>query len=500
MNNNTDIRNLKTTKSNLIVPKVYSEVFRDNFTKFILSSGRVSGKTSVLYLLWWMTIQANPDKDIVILQSTTAEIKDSIINEIDKFLIDLGFSVGNNNAADFYIPESKQFIRRRGAKGETRIFPITDYKGGQRTRGITTKNPICLVLYEECQKNVDANVVEQSLATFNRQLDKKAKIVIVGNNEAAGHWFVDFVEAKRKDPTWHVIYANCWDIWNLLNHQTQQEILGMKEHNYIEYRRMYLGDIHASTSDVVIPQFKREKHYKERHELPERLISMVTVGVDHATVNDTFAVVPVATLDDGTSQTLEVCYNDPKETQFALSPSQQFEILDDFLLFLDGKYGFSYNQVPVILCIDGTDAAFGREVMHQKNTSHNKQVWRNVKVHRFTDKNKSVNLALIKNIFAYGVLTILNEGKTMYDGRENKHRLAREIESQRYKPGRKLDDKIPNDLVDALEYALVSYYKNTYNMSLPERLEGPNGKKREILTASNIKLNTKEKRRIFGNV
>jgi hypothetical protein len=68
----------------IIIPKVYAPIFTDKkHNKFLLSSGRCSGKTSILVDLIYATINAEPDKDIVILQATSSEIKDSIIVEIE---------------------------------------------------------------------------------------------------------------------------------------------------------------------------------------------------------------------------------------------------------------------------------------------------------------------------------------------------------------------------------------------------------------------------------
>ena len=86
----------------------------------------------------------------------------------------------------------------------------------------------------------------------------------------------------------------------------------------------------------------------------------------------------------------------------------------------------------------------------------------------FTMKKKDINLGIIKNAFAYNVLTILNEGVCDWRGAPNKHRLKHEIQAQRYKNG-KLDPNIPNDLCDALEYGLLPYYTNCYNLSFPAR-------------------------------
>lgn len=462
------VNNRGLSTNNLLIPSVYKEIFLDNYRYFILSSGRISGKTSILVAIWWVFTNKYPDRDIVVLQATATEIKDSIINEIEKFLTRSGFDVGDSPTNEWYIPKAKDRIVKKGKEGATYFYPITDSKGGQRSRGITTKRPLSLVLYEEAQKNKDANVVEQSVITFIRQLDKEAKLIIVGNNETIGHWFIDYVNEKKQDPEWCYIYANCYHIWGLLNEQTRNFIENSKRVNYTEFRRVFLGDIFANTSDVVFPQFERKKNYKKAFELEQHYISTLIVGIDHATANDTFAVVPVAVLDDGTTQTLEVCYDDPEETNRTLAPTEQCDMLDDFLAFIDEKYGIAANQLQTVLSVDGAASPFIAQLNHLKKTSPNKEMWKYIKVKAFTMKKKDINMGIIKNAFAYGVLTILNEGLYQWNGQVNKHRLAKEIEKQRYKNG-KLDAAIKNDLCDALEYGLIPYYTNCFNLSFPIR-------------------------------
>ena len=462
------LNNNGLSADNLLIPDVYKEIFYDNYRYFVLSSGRISGKTSILVAIWWVFINKFPDRDIVFLQATATEIKDSIINEIEKFLKNSNYDVGDDVSCDWYIPKSHDRVVHKGQQGGTFFYPITDSKGGQRTRGISTKNKLSLVLFEEAQKNKDANVVEQSIATFIRQLDMEAKMIVVGNSETIGHWFIDFVNEKKQDPEWCYIYANCYNIWGLLNEQTRNYIENYKKVNYTEFRRMFLGDIFASTSDVVFPQFTREKNYKRAYQLDEHYIVTLIIGIDHATANDTFFVTPVAILDDGTAQTLEVCYDDPSETNKTLAPTEQCDLLDEFLGFLDDKYGIAYNQLHTILSVDGAASPFIAQLKHLKKTSPRKKMWKYIDIKGFTMKKKDVNLGIIKNAFAYNVLTILNEGTSMWNGEPNKHRLVKEIEAQRYKKG-KFDPSIKNDGCDSLEYALVPYYSNCYNLSFPIR-------------------------------
>ena len=453
----------------IIIPKVYAPIFTDKeHNKFLLSSGRCSGKTSILVDLIYATINAEPDKDIVILQATSSEIKDSIIVEIEKFYRNKGFDVGDKPTNEIYIPAAKdKVIFNDGThKGGIYIFPITDSKGGQRARGIATKNPLSLILFEEVQKNRDANVLNQALATFIRQANG-AKIVVVGNNETLGHWFTTWAAKKRKDVDWVYIYATYLDIWSLLNKETQEYILNFKRTDPQEYRRMYLGDVRATVNDKVFPQFVRGIHYKLSKDLiPQRIVKLI-VGIDHATANDKFSVCPLAILADGTCQTLQICVDNPLETQRSLAPTEQCDILDDFMQFLDDEYGFSYNATQIIMSIDGAASPFIAQVKHTKKTSHNK-IWKYVKVCRFTMKKKDFNMGIIKSALALKVLMILNEGKYEWNGARNHHWLCHELEAQRYKNG-KLDASIPNDVVDSLEYALIPYYTNCYNLSWPIR-------------------------------
>ena len=472
----------ETKQRQINIPVVYKELFLSNYKKFLLASGRISGKTTIITELWFYYATRYPNNDIIILQSTTTEIKDSIINEIESFLREQGFDVGDNPNCEWYIPKAHDKVVHRGEVGKTMFKAITDSNGsnGQRTRGMKAANKLSLVMYEEAQKNKNADVIEHSLATFVRQLDpevKDAKIIVVGNNETVGHWFVDFANEKRQDPEWCSIYANCYDIWNFLNEDTKKMIEGLKKSNYLKFRQMYLGDIYANTSDVVFPQFDRKYNYKTIDKIEHHMITTLIIGVDHATANDTFAVVPVAILDDGTAQTLEVCYDDPEETNRTLAPSEQCDLLDEFLYFLDNKYGIAYNQLKTILSVDGAAAPFIAQLKHLKHTSPHKAMWKYIEVKAFTAKKKDENMGIIKNAFAYDadnsksgrkVLTILNEGMYMWNRAGNKHRLAHEIEAQRYKNG-KLDPKIKHDLCDALEYGLIPYYRNCYNMSFPIR-------------------------------
>ena len=165
MSKNKDLINSNgLSKDNILIPDVYKEIFYDNYRYFILSSGRISGKTSILVALLWVYFNKYPDRDIVVLQATSVEIKDSIINEIRAFLENSNFDVGDTRDCEFYMPKTNDRIERKGHKGLILFFPITDSKGGQRSRGIKTPHKRSLVVYEEAQKNRDKNVTNAWLS------------------------------------------------------------------------------------------------------------------------------------------------------------------------------------------------------------------------------------------------------------------------------------------------------------------------------------------------
>lgn len=143
-------------------------------------------------------------------------------------------------------------------------------------------------------------------------------------------------------------------------------------------------------------------------------------------------------------------------------------MLDEFLGFLDDKYGIAYNQLRHFERGRARSKPFNAQLKHLKKTSPRKKMWKYIDIKGFTMKKKDVNLGIIKNAFAYNVLTILNKCVYVEQSEPNKHRLVKEIEAQRYKKG-KLDPSIKNDGCDSLEYALVPYYSNCYNLSFPIR-------------------------------
>ena len=48
------LNNKGLSATNLLIPSVYKEAFLDNYRYFLFSSGRISGKTSILVALWWV--------------------------------------------------------------------------------------------------------------------------------------------------------------------------------------------------------------------------------------------------------------------------------------------------------------------------------------------------------------------------------------------------------------------------------------------------------------
>ena len=160
--------------------------------------------------------------------------------------------------------------------------------------------------------------------------------------------------------------------------------------------------------------------------------------------------------------------------------------MENFLEFLDNKYGIIGNGIQVIISIDGAAVNFRKDLLHFINTTKNRALWRGIRVYGFTMKKKDTNLGVLRNAFHYGVLTILNEGNKNWEGGINEHRLCHEIESQRFKNG-KLDPKIPNDLCDALEYGVIPYYSNCYNISFPVRRQDANNHINDIKRIANFK-------------
>ena len=82
----SDVDNQTLNANNITVPLVYAPLFQDDYKRFILSSGRISGKTSMLVCLWWVFANKYPNQDIATgktktLEKTTVRDRDGNIKE-----------------------------------------------------------------------------------------------------------------------------------------------------------------------------------------------------------------------------------------------------------------------------------------------------------------------------------------------------------------------------------------------------------------------------------
>ena len=93
----------------------------------------------------------------------------------------------------------------------------------------------------------------------------------------------------------------------------------------------------------------------------------------------------------------------------------------------DEKYGIAGNQLNTMLSVDGAASPFIAQLKHLKKTSKHKAMWKFINIKPFTLKKKDTNLGIIKNAFAFKVLTILNEGMYNWDKSINKHRLEKKL-------------------------------------------------------------------------
>ena len=57
------LNNSELSADTILIPSVYREIFLDNYRYFLLSSGRISGKTSILVAMWWLYMNKYPDRE-----------------------------------------------------------------------------------------------------------------------------------------------------------------------------------------------------------------------------------------------------------------------------------------------------------------------------------------------------------------------------------------------------------------------------------------------------
>lgn len=445
---------------NLEIITPYDRLYTTDKKTIVLYSPRISGKTKAIIQMLFAYCNKYPKNDIVIARANYNSLQDSLYAEIMALQEELGVRG--------FFKALKAPLTIKAVTG-TRIY-FTGIGGADdsRTRGLKTRQPISLILFDETQQLKNELNLKHAMATFIRALDDRidSKMVIAGNPEQPkAHWWNTFCKKHRTLGRYEFIDATYLDIIKYLPKVAVEEIEIERDMNPQMYKFMYLGEIDDLMGGAYA-QFDSKRHYIDEQQATEMFagerIEYIIFGGDGAISHDATAIVPVALMSSGRGVVLERFFYDPLQNGMTLSTMQLVEYIKTYLEEMDAKYNLYQNNIGVVWAVDNAS----QDLIAQLN--YELPEWHMVKA--FTKKNIIRNNNVVNNAFAKNMLYVknFNGQKNYFNGRwENNDKLVDQLESVVWK-NYKLDPEIPNDLTDALTYGVNYYFLNPDNLRLPE--------------------------------
>lgn len=448
--------------------KPYAPLYDPNNHRIIGNTGRNSGKSYEVAFLAALWVEKYPKHDIMYCRANSNSIGDSIFNEMIEKLDMLGIRYRATKSPYHVITEYGNEIWFKGLDGNA-----------NRTKGTKPPRKYSMVIFDECEEIRRELNLTNADSSFIRNVDESIewKFVFLGNPaEVRSHWWNTWCANHRNAKGYAHIDCNWRLIAKKLSQATKDEIELTYRINPQLAKFLYDGDI-SDLAGGAYTTFKRETHVITPQELNKRFgserIEALIVGGDGAIMNDTTALAPIAVLSSGRGVVLERFICDPKYIGHALAPSQYADLVKLYTDWMERKYGFRANGVPVYFLIDCAAADFVLQLQYTLSNYYD--------IRAYTDKNVLRNTATVNNVFARNALYVVDYGGyydwTRYNVtqaeppmvRTDTDVLVEQLESVVWK-NNKLDPAIPNDVSDALVYGAQIYASpEALDITLPER-------------------------------
>ena len=441
----------------------YAPLYAPENHRIIINSGRNSGKSYEVAGLAAVWLTKYPEHDVMYCRANSNSIGDSIFNEITEKLDLLGIGYKANKSPYHIVTEYGNEVWFKGLDGDS-----------NRTKGTKPRRKFSMVIIDECEEIRRELNLTNADSSFTRHIDETIewKFLFLGNPaEVRAHWWNVWCAKHRRAKGYTFIDCNWRQIAKKLSQATKDEILLTYHINPQLARFLYDGDI-SDLMGGAYTTFNPDKHIITPQQagalFGHEQIETVIIGGDGAIMNDTTALCPIAILSSGRAVVLERYISDPRYIGHALATSQHAEQIGIYMDWMERKYGFIQNGVPVFFLIDCAAADLIVQLRYSLNGYYD--------IRAFTDKNVLRNTATVNNVFARNAAYIIDyQGyfdwtRYNYATRQapfvptETDLLAEQLGSVVWK-GNKLDPAVPNDVSDAFVYG-CAVYANPANLDI----------------------------------
>ena len=158
------------------VSKPYAPFYDATIRNIIANTPRASGKSFEMAQKVAITKVAYPCHDIVVFRANANSLEASVVNEVMEKFVMLGYG---SRVKQYSKPLR---IELDGGKSVIWFMGVSGHDKS-RVRGFKPRNPLCLIVGDECQQISEESNLKHALATFRRYLDTNIdyKVILCGN-------------------------------------------------------------------------------------------------------------------------------------------------------------------------------------------------------------------------------------------------------------------------------------------------------------------------------
>lgn len=427
----------------------------------VLPGGRSSGKTRNDELATVPLLMEEKRGDIWYCRSEQERIGKTIFQSMQSTIASFGFTLGNNERADFKLSKSPYEITCNRTGNKVQFLAIN--KDINRTKGYEPPSGhVKRVILEEANEPDGQIYVEALKSTALRFMDENSKIIYKYNPPPSRkHWANIYYPKLVRDGSAQMIKSTWLQIVGLLEPAQIADILQMKATDYKHYAYIYLGEP-LEGGGQVIWAFDKSKHFVEISQIQQRIRRdifyqpvVMFYGVDSGLKRDATAVSAWALYPDGLLIKLGTFYLKLKDYlaktgERGLANSDQAELVEKW----HGEFKERMNRWGIRIpdrqyerwCFDG--AALTQDLMIE----YEKYGHRCIPI---TDKDIERDNARLNNSYRTNKLLILHT--------EDNEVSCEEMENFMYDEDNEIPEGQDDHTIDADKYATYDYYYNYLN-------------------------------------
>lgn len=424
---------------------------------FVLSSGRISGKTVNDDLACVQLLTEDERGDIWQCRSEENTIRKSTFQSMQAAIRRYGYSISNGRLSDFKVSTSPFEIKCNWTGNMVQFFAIN--KDINRTKAmIPPSGRLKKVVLEEANEPDSDLYVRALRSTAIRFMDEMGKIVYRYNPPPGlQHWANRYYPSLVKSGAAQLIKTTWKDIAQVLDPAVIADIMDLKRNDPVHYAYWYGGEV-VSLEGLVIWSFDRKKHMLPLPELQRRIVRNLGYqpihmfyGVDSGITSDATAISAWGLYPDGLLIKLGTLYINIREWKKktgrkGLSHTDQVEVMVDWYKEFKARMQGWGILIPDATrerwCFDG--AALTQDLMLE---------WE--KTTRFhcvavTDKNVERDIARLVSSYRSNQLMIL-------DVEDNKISVE-ELENFARDENNDIPEGQSDHTIDADKYATYEFY------------------------------------------